>query len=316
MVSPSFGEASRGPGRYDGARMRTGSTMTVTAMVACLGCGDGAPRSVPGASRPGQPSGPVPAGAARPGDVVTPAAGARPGPPSPRSVLAAAVVQNQARPAPADRSKEHRLVDFADDDAARAERARDAVVDALLQAFPHPHAAGRSCDPNRPGTRPDERMGGVLLPTITQVAGAFTRAGASEIAFLIDYCPTGSGVPRTRRLLVLEAGVATFDHELLASEPFDEVLSASDLDGDGRAELLLTTSRFEDGRSMVDLSVVALRGAGPTTLGTWRAVVHCNPREPRRTTLALHVRLDGGAPVFRDEVTTSRCVYPPPPPAP
>ncbi len=137
-----------------------------------------------------------------------------------------APLQNQARPAPADRSKEHRLVDFADDDAARAERAREAVVDALLQAFPHPHAAGRPCDPNRPGTRPDERMGGVLLPTITQVAGAFTRAGASEIAFLIDYCPTGSGVPRTRRLLVLEAGVATFDHELLASEPFDEVTTS------------------------------------------------------------------------------------------
>lgn len=121
----------------------------------------------------------------------------------------------------------------------------------------------------------------MLSPNVTQVAGAFTRPGAKELAFLIDYCMTGAGAPRTRRLLVLAAGVATFDRELPAAEPFDEVLGAADLDGDGRAELLLTTSIYQDGRSMVDLAVVSLGGATLTALGTWRAVVHCGPATRR-----------------------------------
>jgi hypothetical protein len=242
--------------------MRHAWTTTVTAMVACLGCGDGAP---PAAPKP---------------------------------------------------PKERVVIDFRVRDAERAEVPGDDESAALVRAFPHPHAAGKPCDPNLPGTPSGERMGGVLLPRVTQVAGSFTRPGAKEIAFVIDYCPTGAGVPRTRRLLVLESGKVNLDHELLAAEPFDEALTGSDVDGDGRDELLLTTSIFEDARSKVDLSVVTLRGATLTTLGTWRAVEHCDPRHAERTNLVLHVRMEGGAPVFRDELTTSRCVYPPSPPGP
>ncbi len=240
--------------------MRRPWTTTVIAMVASVGCGDGAP-----------PAAPKPA-------------------------------------------KERVLVDFRVRDAARAEGPGDEESAALVRAFPHPHAAGERCDPNRPGTPPGERMGGTLWPRVTQVAGAFTRPGAKELAFLIDYCLTGVGAPRTRRLLVLEAGKVTFDHELLATEPFDEALSASDLDGDGRDELLLTTSIFEDARSKVDLSVVSLRGAALATLGTWRAVEHCDPRHAERIELVLHVRAERGAPAFRAEHTTTPCVYPPSPP--
>lgn len=287
----------------------------VAAMAACLGCGDVAPRGTPAREAPARPAQgpPTRPAAAEPVDVSRPMASGRPAA-APRSVLAAVTTQRQATPAPADPSKERLVVDLAADDAARAERAQDQVLDALVQAFPDPHAAGKRCDPNSPGTPPGERMGGILLPTVTQVGGSFTRAGAAEVAFLIDHCSTGVGAPRTRRLLVLEAGVATFDHQLGTGEPFDEVLAASDLDGDGRAELLLTTSSFQDERSLVDLSVASLSGATLTVLGTWRAVEHCDPRHPERTSLALHVRMAGSAPVFRAERRSSRCMYPPSPP--
>ncbi len=281
------------------------SSRTITAaMVACLGCGEGAPRSSS-----------APQGPTRPASPETPLVPARASDPVGRDVLAAATAHRQAAPAPADPAKERLLIDVGDDKAARAEHPRDEVRDALVRAFPDPHAAGKPCDPNRPGTPPGQRAGGVLLPNVTQVAGAFTRPGAKELAFLIDYCMTGAGAPRTRRLLVLAAGVATFDRELPAAEPFDEVLGAADLDGDGRAELLLTTSIYQDARIMVDLAAVSLGGGALTTLGTWRAIVHCGPSDPTRTTLALHVRVERGAPIFRDEVTTTRCIYPPPPPS-
>jgi hypothetical protein len=43
---------------------------------------------------------------------------------------------------------------------------------------------------------------------------------------VIDHCPTGPGVPRTHRLLIVEAGIVNFDCELGAGEQFDEIFSA------------------------------------------------------------------------------------------
>jgi hypothetical protein len=211
-------------------------------------------------------------------------------------------------------SKERLVLDFGDDASIRHDAPGRAVFDALLAAFPHTHAEGKACDPNFPGTPAKERAGGILLPTITQVAGAFTRADASEVAFLIDYCPTGAGVPRTRRLLILDAGAVSFDYEFGAREPFDQLLAATDLDGDGRAELLVTTALHQYERSMLDASLLRLSDRKPTVLGTWRVIEHCELGSNQMTTRKVFVRLNGSTPVFRDEPKTERCNHPPQPP--
>ncbi|MBL8742590.1 MAG: hypothetical protein JNK04_15895, partial [Myxococcales bacterium] len=74
-------------------------------------------------------------------------------------------------------------------------------VEGLVARFPHPEAkAGTTCranDPNEPQKKVQESFA-------TAIAGSFSAAGAKEMAFLIDYCPTGLGVPRTRRVIVLD----------------------------------------------------------------------------------------------------------------
>ncbi|APR88277.1 hypothetical protein A7982_13626 [Minicystis rosea] len=134
---------------------------------------------------------------------------------------------------------------------------------------------------------------------------------------MIDYCPSGVGVPRTRRLLVLDGAAIALDHELDESVQGEEILRATDVDGDGRAEVLMTVLAFRAGRSFTDVSLFQL-SPKRRALGRWTAVAHCSPgRTPDdQTTRRIFVRMKGGTPLFRDEAVTEPCFYAPAPPAP
>ena len=140
-----------------------------------------------------------------------------------------ASIEAPSSPTPAPAQGELLLYDFAASERVSWKEPSQIEVDRLLQRFPHPHAAASAhCDPNSPGTPAAERMGGILLPRVTLVQGAFTSAGAVQTAHFIDYCPSGVGVPRTRRIVVLQGDTLALDHELDGALKADEVLRAVD----------------------------------------------------------------------------------------
>ncbi len=212
---------------------------------------------------------------------------------------------------------EQLLYDFGAPDAWRThEPARD-EADALLARFPHPHAQpGTVCDPNLPGTPAKSRLGGRLLPGLSVVRGAFTRPGAQQSAFFIDYCLTGVGQPRTRRLLVLEGERVEVDAVMPATPIADGVLAAVDVDLDGRAELLLTASIFRPETSQLQTATLLQVAPGaPRVLGSWDVIDHCSVRkQPDQETvhrLGFIAGASAGAPTFTDHATTRACYYPP-----
>jgi hypothetical protein len=209
------------------------------------------------------------------------------------------------------------LHDFGPRDAWRTPSASTEESAALVARFPHPHAKGATCGLNYPTTPVKDRAQGTLLPRVTVVRGAFSRAGAEQSAFLVDYCPTGDRVPSTRRLLVLENDKLVVDHELGRAEVGDEVLLSIDVTKDGLAELLLLATLYRPGTSSLTVATLMQIAPGkPRVLGRWDAIDHCsvlkNPDET--TTHEISFRPDETAPSFRDKATTERCFYPPPPP--
>jgi hypothetical protein len=156
----------------------------------------------------------------------------------------------------------------------------------------------------------------MLLPRVTRVRGAFTRGEATQSAYVIDYCPTGVGVPRTRRLLVLEGETVELDHEFGDDVRAEEILHAADVNGDGLSEVLLTGSVFRSDRSVTEAVLLQLRPGRPTVLGKWTALAHCSPPNDERTGQRIFFRVNGGAAIFRAQSVTERCFYPPSPPRP
>lgn len=203
------------------------------------------------------------------------------------------------------------LFDFvADPDRRAAAPGRDEEA-RLLARFPHPHAAGKTCDPNLPGTPPNERAGGQLMPRVTTIRAAVTRATAAQDVYLIDYCATGVRVPRTRRLLVLDGGKVRFDRELDAGVPADEVLGAADVDGDGRAELLLSRTEYRGGRSVVSVQLVRLAKPRLAVLGVWTGIEHCTPGKFDDAITHRVTYTRGRRPAFREATAKQHCYYPP-----
>jgi hypothetical protein len=294
-----------------------------------LGCSPSAPAPTGAAARSVEESAAPPKSAApSPAEVKTaPPSSVKTAEPSPTEVKTAEPSPAEAPPADAPSSSppivnaagETLLFDFSVDKALAWKEPTQAEFDRLLQGFPHPHApAGAACDPNYPGTPVTQRAGGILLPHITMLRGAFTRAGSStQTAYLIDYCLTGAGVPRTRRLLVLEKDSVELDHELAAAVQGEQLLHAADVNGDGRAELLMTASIYRDGKQSSGVELVQVSPGAPKLLGRWTAVVHCSPGTVKEKTVRrIFYRRKGGALLFRDEVLKQRCIYPPAPPAP
>jgi hypothetical protein len=195
------------------------------------------------------------------------------------------------------------VIDFTVEPTPQASRPLEA--NDVRKRFPHPHAKGKTCDPNRPNTPPDERMGGQLLPTITTTSAAITRKGA-QVVYLIDYCPTGVRVPRTRRLLVLDGTKVVLDKELPAALLADELLAAVDIDGDGFSELVTSATIYRGGRNVVIANLV--RASDLKVLGTWTAIEHCSPGSFDEQ-IMHRVTFSGGR--FRDVASKRTCHYPP-----
>ena len=149
------------------------------------------------------------------------------------------------------------------------------------------------------------------MPRVTMVKGAFTRAGATQSAYFIDYCPTGVGVPRTKRLLVLEGEAVELDHEFGGDSRAEEILHAADVNDDGLAEVLLTGYVFRPDRSYTEAVLMQSRPGKPRTLATFKALVHCAPPNDEWTGRRIFFRVKGGAAIFREQAVTERCFYPP-----
>lgn len=213
-----------------------------------------------------------------------------------------------ASPARADRV----VIDFSADPKPEHRQLSDAAMTELLRRFPHPHAEGKTCDPNRKETPPKERAGGQLLPYITSVDASVTSA-ARQTAYMIDYCPTGNGVPRTRRLLVLEGNSVVVDRELPASIPADAIIAAPDIDGDRRSELLLTSTESNT-RVVVTVHLVRVTKNSLKLLGSWTGLEHCSVSAPPDEILH-RITAAGTSGPFKDTAVARRCYYPPAPPS-
>lgn len=189
-------------------------------------------------------------------------------------------------------------------------------VEGLVARFPHPEAkAGTTCranDPNEPQKKVQESFA-------TAIAGSFSAAGAKEMAFLIDYCPTGLGVPRTRRVIVLDGDKVVLDHVLPANTKGEWADLAIDIDGDGREEILATSNIFRPGRStLTEATLLRVAPGKLAVLGAWAVIDHCSTVYKKPDDVTSHTisyRLNNGVPSFRDVAKTEPCFYPPPPPS-
>jgi hypothetical protein len=211
------------------------------------------------------------------------------------------------------------LHDFSREDGPRPRSPADAERDALVERFPNPRAApGAICDPNWPGTPPAQRTGGRLLSTVTKAEGSFTTRSAPQVAYVVDYCSTGAGMPRYWRALVLEGAAVKLDLDLaplVAADTLDvELLRAVDVDGDGHLELLLETRHFRRQKGSSEAVLVRLAPGAPARLGRWPAVERYCDSGPERVARRIFRHSKGGVMSFSDEVVRVECHYPPAPP--
>ncbi|MDI3282211.1 hypothetical protein QHF83_02780 [Polyangium sp. 15x6] len=209
------------------------------------------------------------------------------------------------------------LYDFTPDDALRWKEPPRAEFDELVKRFPHPHAAKDSrCGPDSPSTPPEQQAKGILLPHITTVRGAFTRPRSTQSAYLIEYCSTGNGQPHTVRLLVLQDDSVELDLELAGDLHIGEVQHAVDVDGDGRDEVVLTSSlyRQREGQSVTGAVLYRLGPGAPGVIGKWTAVEHCYIGHDDMLAHRIYYRMKHDVLSFRDETIKKHCYYPPPPP--
>ncbi len=182
-----------------------------------------------------------------------PTAGTPPAPPAPASV-APSVSPSVAAPAPDAAPPWRTLVDLANlPEAPKAYAgAGDALLTAVLGAAHLRHCHGDATE---------------LLPVLGQgFAGSFTHANAGETAYVIrfDPCATPFSAAPRGPLLILAKGNRPV---LQVPVPEDRLVAALDLDGDGRAELVLvgdaagkTTARVVTAR---DGALETLFDAGP-----------------------------------------------------
>lgn len=216
-------------------------------------------------------------------------------------------------PPPPEQEGEQLLYDFSPKRALHGSGLWGDELDKLLQRFPHPHAPpGKHCDPNYPGS-PGQKLGGTLLPTVTQVEGSFTSPGATQVAIFIDYCPTGAGVPRTMRLLVLEGDTVALDHEFDEAAPPDTILHAVDVDGDGHDEVLLTRSDYVTDRIVSHAQLVRLAPGPLETLERWPALRNCTLDDDTQVASRIFYRRRYNRVTFRAQVVKDQCLALPAP---
>jgi hypothetical protein len=185
----------------------------------------------------------------------------------------------------------------------------------LVARFPHPKAKpGTTCranDPNEPTKTVEE-------PFTSAIAGSFSSAGAKEVAFFIDYCPTGLGQPRTRRVVVIDGDKLVIDYVLPATARGEWADLAIDVDGDGREEILATSIIWRPDRPTVTEATLLRLAPKPAVLGAWKVIDHCDQFKKNPDTTTTHTiswRMKDGVASFRDVAKTEGCFYPPAPPS-
>lgn len=232
------------------------------------------------------------------------------------AVVAAVAVSVPSQGTPAAKG-EQLLIDSAAKNALDWPRPSDAETEELLRRFPDPHAKpGARCALDDPAALASTRAGGYLQPSITTLGGAFTQAGATQTAYLIPYCETGFGARNTVRLLVLDKDQVVLDRDLTGTA--DRLVLARDVDGDGRAELLVSRTIYETSRNVVRVRLLRLTKGAPISLGSWVAMRHCSPSvdDNQSRGLRIYFHQDARGVSFRDEPVVEKCYYPPAPPPP
>jgi hypothetical protein len=178
---------------------------------------------------------------------------------------------------------------------------------------------GKECDTGFDGSPEDARKKGALKPYVTMARGAFTKAGGDEVAYLVDFneCGTGptTGLVSTRRLVIEAAaapGKTVVEHTFADDVTVTELLTALDVDGDGRHELLCLAPGVQRmGYFSTGAVLVSLAEASPKVLGSWTALESmCEGGEGEATRARISYTTKDGAPVFREEEVKGPCEKP------
>ena len=154
-----------------------------------------------------------------------------------------------------------------------------------------------------------ERIGGEV-EVLGEAQGAYTAAGADEIAYLVsDSAPPASDpFPEVSQRIVVFAGdEQVADWALPADGVFDRLVTGADLDGDGISEVIAEGSFYNMGTSATSLSAIRV-GETPEVIQTLSDVYvdSCEAGVGEQAITASAVRVSDGQLVAEPE--TLDCV--------
>lgn len=176
-----------------------------------------------------------------------------------------------------------------------------ALSSKLLHTLFPEYLANRERCPEDPGTLEQARMRGFIVPSIesTQV-GSFSRAGISEQLFTVSVGECGATHAEgwgSNRLVVWSDGKVTQNIQLSGA-----LSGAVDLDGDGRAEILIEGGGANQGITIVNLIVARLDLHGISTIANL-GIVHeesCGSLQPEGVEVSLVTAVRRGGKVDFD----------------
>ena len=147
------------------------------------------------------------------------------------------------------------------------------VVDAVFSAR---HLTDEEQCPEETYPMKDKRASGYFVPFVLDaVAGAFTTRGTSEKLYLVDvgYCraPRFTEEYWSRVLSVLRGSTVVGRVPITRSN--SRILFTSDLDGDGRDEILLSSSSDGQGSYFESVEVIRMDASRMTVVKGWTDVV-------------------------------------------
>ncbi len=185
------------------------------------------------------------------------------------------------------------------------------VVDAL---FTGKHLADQQKCPDEvyAMSAKDQRAHGDFRPFVSQmVAGAFTAPHASEKLYLVQ--AGECDVPESCRLEMRTELAVLRSNTLVGRVPIgatDGILLASDLDGDGRDEILISSSEGRQGSYFESVEVVRMDASRVTTLKRSTTVVdgsQCAFSEEKGEYSSILYVTRGPHPRFRVETSNRPC---------
>jgi len=153
-----------------------------------------------------------------------------------------------------------------------------------------------------------EKIGGGI-EVLGEVSGAFTKAGADEVAYLVSNGAPAAADPFPKldqRIVVFSGNEQVADWALPEDSAFSRPVAATDLDGDGIDELIAEGSFYNMGTLAIGLSAVKL-GEAPGVIQTLPDVFidSCEAGVGQRSIEASVVRVVDGK--LTSETTTGDC---------